>query len=155
MSQTPDLAVPSRRRSLTGRASVLAVVAGILIVTLAVPVRSWFDQRTEIEGLQSDVESAQERVDALTIEQERWKDPAFIAAEARRRLHFVRPGEIGYTTIGSDGKVLVEPETELVVVRSMNWFQKLWAGTERADDPSAPLGPGVVDLATPTLAPTP
>ena len=81
---------------------MLTVVAAVLVATLAVPVRAWFNQRDEIAGLEADVAAAQLLTEDLLIEKERWADPAFIAAQARRRLHFVRPGEIGYTTIGTE-----------------------------------------------------
>lgn len=53
------------RPSFTGRALILGIVLLTLVVTLAVPVRSWFAQRAEIAGLRADVESARERVAAL------------------------------------------------------------------------------------------
>ena len=62
---------------------MLALVAATLLLTLAVPVRSWFAQRAEIAGLRADVESARERVAALQDQKERWDDPAFVAAGQR------------------------------------------------------------------------
>ena len=98
MSSGSQLLAPKQRGSLTGRAAVLALVFGLLVLTLAVPVRSWFAQRAEISGLEANVAAARERVAELQILQERWTDPAFIVAEARRRLHFVMPRQhwLGY-----------------------------------------------------------
>ncbi len=121
-------------RSFTGRALILAVVVITLLVSLAVPVRAWFAQRAEIASLRADVESARERVEALQIQQERWTDPAFVAAEARRRLHFVLPGEVGYVTLGS-----AEASEAQAAERATPdpWYTQLWGALEEADDRGA------------------
>ena len=130
MSSGSQLLAPKQRGSLTGRAAVLALVLGLLVLTLAVPVRSWFAQRAEISGLEANVAAARERVAELQILQERWTDPAFVVAEARRRLHFVMPGEVGYTTIGADG---LPAEAALVGVSAGTWYDKIWTAVEQAD----------------------
>ncbi len=130
MSSGSQLLAPKQRGSLTGRAAVLALVFGLLVLTLAVPVRSWFAQRAEISGLEASVPAARERVAELQILQERWADPAFVVAEARRRLHFVMPGEVGYTTTGAAG---LPAEAALVGVRAGTWYDKIWIAVEQAD----------------------
>lgn len=119
---------------------MLAVVAVVLLVTLAMPVRNWLAQRAEISGLQADVEAARARVAELTIERERWNDPAFVAAEARRRLHFVLPGEVGYTTLGADGKPIVETQAAADALAQMTWYERAWASVQEADDAADPAG---------------
>ena len=121
---------PTKGGSFTGRAVVLALVVATLLVTLAVPVRGWFAQRAEIAGLRADVDSARERVAALQIEQERWDDPAFVAAEARRRLHFVLRGEVGFVTLGSESS-LTATEAEQGPVTP--WYSSLWDALQEAD----------------------
>ncbi len=151
VSQPPSLVVPKKRGSLTGRAAILVIVAGVLVVTLAVPVRAWFAQRAEISGLQADVDAARERVASLTIQKERWQDPAFVAAEARRRLHFVLPGEIGYTTLGADGKPALEVAAAAIAVSKMSWYERLWTGAQEADDAADQAS---ISLTPPVSAPT-
>ena len=121
-----------RRGSLTGRAALLALVALALVLTLAVPVRSWLGQRAQIAGLRADVEAAQERVSALQVEQERWSDPNFVAAEARRRLHFVLPGEVGYVTLGIEDNASGQPEAARA--EAVPWYTSLWNGLQEADN---------------------
>lgn len=118
-----------RRGSFTGRALILALVLATLALTLAVPVRSWFAQRAEIAGLRADVEAARERVADLQVQKERWADPAFVAAEARRRLHFVLPGEVGYVTLGSEEAITAEATAG----PSAPWYQSLWGAVQQAD----------------------
>ena len=127
---TPSLAGP--RGSFTGRAVILALVLAALVLMLAVPLRTWFAQRAQIASLQADVDAARSRVAELQVLKERWNDPAFIAAEARRRLHYVLPGEIGYTTLGADGKPVVETMAAAEALSKMSWVQKLWGAVRES-----------------------
>ena len=131
MSAPSSLLDPRRKGSITGRALVLAVVLIILAVTLAVPIKSWFAQRAQIAGLEADVASAQAQVDSLKLQKERWADPAFVAAEARRRLHFVLPGEIGYVTLGADGQPL--DGSGLGTTPAPSWYSSLYGALQQAD----------------------
>lgn len=140
-----SLLAPKRRAAVTGRAVVLLLVLVALAFTLAVPIRSWLAQRADISALHAQVEAAQQRVADLTIQQQRWADPAFIAAEARRRLHFVLPGEIGYTTLGADGRPAAESLAEAAANRT--WVDKMWSTLQQADD-GAPE-PGASTTVTP------
>lgn len=119
------------RPSFTGRALILVLVAVTLIVALAVPVRTWFAQRAEIAQLRADVAATRERVDELRLEQERWADPAFVAAEAKRRLHFVLPGEVGYVTLGAEPTA--EEAAALAAAEAAPWYATLWGAVEAAD----------------------
>ena len=124
----------SARASFTTRALILALVSAGLLFALAVPGRAWFAQRAQIAELRADVESAQARVTDLQIEKQRWTDPAFVAAEARRRLHFVLPGEVGYVTLGTDGRLLTEDSS---ATASEPWYSELWGALQVADDRGA------------------
>jgi hypothetical protein len=106
-------------------------VVATLLIALSVPGRAWFAQRAQIAGLRADVEAAQERVSALTVQQERWKDPAFVAAEARRRLHFVLPGEVGYVTLGGAAAGAVAAQA---AGSATPWYSSLWGALQQADD---------------------
>lgn len=107
------------------------MVAVTLFLALAGPVRAWFAQRAEIAELRADVAATRERVAALQVEQERWDDPAFIAAEARRRLHFVLPGEVGYVTLGIES---TEDEQAAAAARAdQPWFGALWSAVREVD----------------------
>ena len=122
---------PPSRASFTSRAVILALISAALIFTLAVPVRAWFAQRAQIASLRSDVDAAQARVGQLQIEKQRWSDPAFVAAEARRRLHFVLPGEVGYVTLGTGADAAAETADE---VGQDPWYTELWGALQQADD---------------------
>ena len=105
-----------------------------LAVTLAIPVRAWLSQRAEIAALESDVAAAKLRVADLQQQVEDWNDPAFVIAQARSRLHFVFPGEVGYVVLGSDDRpVTTESKPE---GPTDPWYSLLWESTRQADQPS-------------------
>ncbi len=119
---------------MTGRLAGLLVVLALVVVTLAIPVRAWFAQRAQIAALEAQVQATQARVDDLKVQAERWQDPAFIASEARKRLHFVVPGEVGYVVLGEDGKPIPTEPTQ--AAEPLPWYSKLWNGLQEADDAS-------------------
>lgn len=122
--------VTRRRRFATGRAVTLVVVLVALGLTLALPVREWVVQRAAIADLEAQVAASQQRVADLQVAQQRWQDPAFVAAQARERLHFVRPGEIGYVVLGADDKPLVAGGA--VPAAEDPWWSTLWESVDAA-----------------------
>ena len=70
------------------------------------------------------------RVELLVAERRRLDDPAYIAAEARRRLHFVMPGETAYVVIPP------EPAAEEAPGGDAPWYAQLWDSVAEADRPS-------------------
>ena len=121
--------------SLTGRALILFTVLGLLVVALSVPVRNWLTQRAEVASLRSDIASSTEQIELLNSELDRWSDPAFISSEARRRLHFLLPGETGYIT--RDGRPAESLLSDNVAQTSQGWHSVLWESVQRADGPPA------------------
>jgi cell division protein FtsB len=125
----------SRRVSTTGRLAVLVAVIVLLGTTLSVPIRNWFGQRAQIAALEAELESLTLSVAELEILKERWEDPAFISAEARRRLHFVYPGEVGFITIGET--VTTESEGPQPLAEHP-WHITLWQTVEAIDRGTEP-----------------
>ncbi len=117
----------------------LALVAVVLLISMAVPVRAWLAQRAQIADLREQVDAATERVDALQVQKKRWNDPAFVAAQARDRLHFVLRGEVGYVTVGAPAAAA----TALDPGQSTDqpWYATLWSAVQEADDHASPPAP--------------
>jgi hypothetical protein len=116
---------------------VLALVVCGLLLSAALPLREHFSQREAIAQLEGEQRQALDRVAALEAERDRLQDPAYVAAEARRRLHFVLPGETAYV-------VLVPEETEPAaeaegpVGSQAPWYSQVWGSVEQADRPAPP-----------------
>ncbi len=127
------------RLFLTGRPALLALGVGIVVLTLFLPLRQWFAQRAQLAALGAQTAALQANLTALQQTQQRWADPAYVAAQARARLHFVMPGEIGYVVLGLPG---VAPTASTVPGNSVAspagpWYERLWASVKAADAPTA------------------
>ncbi|MFG2194266.1 septum formation initiator family protein [Streptomyces sp. NPDC048639] len=120
-----------RRSRLTGRAALLALVVCSLVVALAYPMRQWVSQRSEIAEQQRDAEQARRAVETLRDEKARWQDPAFVERQAREHLHFLRPGETGYTVVGGGSYDGSRPQGRGMADRA--WYSNLWEGVDRVD----------------------
>lgn len=121
--------------TLTSRALILIIVLAMLVLALSVPIRNWLSQRAEVAALRADISASSERIAELETELARWSDPAFVATEARRRLHFVLPGEIGYVTISRDGRPAEAVLSDEAAERPRGWHSVMWESLQRADGP--------------------
>ena len=127
-------------RSLTGRAAVVLLVLGALVVSYAQSLRVWFDQHQQITALTEEIDNREQRVGQLTDEISRWDDDAYVRAQARQRLGWVMPGEVGYRVIGADGKPLgttQQPAGPAATAKNAStWYTKLWGSVEVAGKPA-------------------
>ncbi|MGP3952791.1 FtsB family cell division protein [Streptomyces sp. 7N604] len=120
-----------RRSRLTGRAALLALVVCSLVVALAYPMRQWVSQRSEIAEQQRQAEQARKAVEKLRDEKARWQDPAYVERKAREHLHFIRPGETGYTVVDGSTYDSSRPKEQGRADRA--WYSNLWDGVDRVD----------------------
>ena len=112
---------------------MLFVVLVMLAVAYAWPLREYLQQRGELERVRAETSQAQARVDALQVQRQRWSDPAYVQAQARDRLHFLLPGEIGYVTLQPNRPALPQTLPPATPRAPVPWYAALW-GTVRAAD---------------------
>jgi len=117
-----------RLGSAARRAAILAAVVCVLTLTIAGPVRTYFGQRTEMRQLAASEEKL--RAEIADLEQQKVKlgDPVYIAAQARERLGFVKPGDVPYQVQLPPGAVLpTEPGQETkAALAGQPWYTSLW-----------------------------
>ena len=129
-------ATTTRRSPLTGRAAVLALVLAALVLSSIVPLRAYFSQRADLAELRAQTAGQEQRVAALKAAKQKWEDPAYVEAQARSRLKFVMPGEVGYVVLGPEEAP--DPKAKKAVVASDKaWFGDLWGSVQEADAPDA------------------
>ncbi|MBC2876127.1 MULTISPECIES: FtsB family cell division protein [Streptomyces] len=121
---------PPRRSRLTGRAALLALVVCSLIVALAYPMRQWVTQRSDIDDQRNRSEQAKEQVKRLREEKARLEDPAYVERLAREHLHYVRPGETGYTVVDGSGNPRHRRDQGAA---DRPWYVNLWDGVDTSD----------------------
>jgi hypothetical protein len=119
---------------------VLVLVLAVLAVSYASSLRAYLDQRHQLSSLRQDIASTQAQIAALERERERWQDPAYQMSQARERLGFVLPGEVGLRVIGRDGRPLGQDDSLSAPQRSAGdgqpeWWQTTLRSIDAAGDP--------------------
>lgn len=143
---------PTRRRfrlrrpsglAFTRRALIMFAVVALLGLSYAGSLRVLFAQTSDLATARQQIEERTSRKAELEQELERWEDPAYVEAQARTRLGWVMPGEIGYRVVGPDGQV-VSGEQEIEGVGSAQpneldarWWEHLAGSITAADEPQA------------------
>jgi hypothetical protein len=92
---------------------------------LAMPVRTWFLQQAQISQAQQQLEAVTSQVAKLQQQQKQWKDKAFVEQQARERLNYVYPGEVGV--------VVLQPATAPTPDQQpKTWYDSLWQTVDSA-----------------------
>ena len=107
----------------SGRTAVLVLVVAALVVMLALPIRSWFVQRSQIAAVQEGLSTTQDQLSQLQEEKTRWGDPKYVEEQARLRLNYVFPGEVGVVVLGPEEAAPEPPQ---------NWYEGLWQSVSGA-----------------------
>ncbi|WP_335971078.1 FtsB family cell division protein [Streptomyces sp. CA2R106] len=132
---------PVRRNKLTGRAALLALVLCALVVALAYPTRQYIAQRADIADQRRAARQAKQKVEELREEKARWQDPDYVRTQARAHLHFVLPGETGYSVAGgaaADSDPAAERRATDEAAAHRPWYDNMWDGVDQADAAAAP-----------------
>jgi len=120
--------------TLTSRAVILLTVLALLVATLAMPIREYLQQRATINALHEQYSAGQARVAALQAQQRRWNDPSYLQAQARERLHYVFPGEIGYVVLSPKAiKQARSTQVPTAPAPMTPWYDALWSSVQQAD----------------------
>ncbi|MDP3972172.1 MAG: septum formation initiator family protein [Candidatus Nanopelagicales bacterium] len=124
----------ARRSLISRRGGVIIGLALIAVVLLAMPAREFLGQRAAISTMEQQVGERQARVEQLQRDVENWDDPEFVRGQARSRLHYVLPGEVGYIVLEAEGR---EDEIKSTAVdqspAKRPWFTNLWRSVQGAD----------------------
>ncbi len=136
MRRTPAPEQPRRAGGLTTRAAILGLVLCALVVSAALPLREFFAQRGQIAQLEQKRALHEARVKALETQLRQWQDPAYVAAQARSRLHFVLPGETAYVLLAPSAAP-VPADQSRAGVRATGpeapWYSQVWGSVQAAD----------------------
>ncbi|WP_433563109.1 FtsB family cell division protein [Nocardia sp. CA-151230] len=138
----------------TGRAVLLAAVLAGLALTLAVPLRTYFTQRSDASELAAQHRQLEEEVVTLRDRRAQQQDPNYIKAEARDRLRLVMPGDTPY--------IVQIPEIEQPAIPTQPakprepdpWYTQLWHSVSSPQPVAAPAPTPPPAPAPPPPAPT-
>jgi hypothetical protein len=118
------------------------VVLLILTISYASSLRIYFAQAHDIAATKAEIVERQQRILTLQGELANWQDESYIRTQARERLGWVVPGEVGYKVVDADGKPLgggaeISAETtDPVKPPEDAWWAKLWGSVAAADQPA-------------------
>ncbi|WP_054054508.1 septum formation initiator family protein [Alloactinosynnema sp. L-07] len=126
---------PAKRRvrggplglSTTRRAAILATVVCALALSVAVPLRTYLSQRSDVEIQQRRQAELRAQVEQLEQRKAQLADPAQVQAEARKRLRYVMPGETPYMVeLPADAGGPGAGQQPSKPISQQAWYQALW-----------------------------
>lgn len=137
-------AVGSQRRTprLTSRATVLALIIAVLIVSYASSAKAYLRQHHEIRATQIEIAQKQAHIASLQNQVDRWSDPAYVAEQARERFGYVMPGQTAYVALDAQGhKIAPTAELGKPVTGGPRtptaWWTTVWGSVKLAGNPPA------------------
>ena len=116
------------------------LVLAVLAVSYASSMRAYLEQKEHLAALRASIADSQENIADLKREKRRWRDPAYVEAQATERLSWVKPGEIAFQVIDADGRPLDHEETlsdpdSIAVLNEPAWWETAWQSMEAAGHP--------------------
>ncbi|WP_345635580.1 FtsB family cell division protein, partial [Rugosimonospora acidiphila] len=121
---------------LTGRATVLVLVLGALLLAYAYPVRIYLNQQAQIASLEASQAAQRRHIDELTDDTQKWKDPTYIQTQARERLQMAMPGDTVYIVSRSGSTTPTSTDPDAGKAKNTGpWYSQLWSSVQAADKP--------------------
>nr|WP_064569251.1 septum formation initiator family protein [Gordonia sp. LAM0048] len=105
---------------------ITVVVVCVVALTLAMPLRTYFSQRSEFRQLTASNEQLRREVADYQQKVNEQNDPAYIEAQARTRLQFVKPGEIPLVMLFPADEARREAAERAEERARAPWYGNLW-----------------------------
>ncbi|OLT55956.1 hypothetical protein BJF89_12625 [Corynebacterium sp. CNJ-954] len=125
----------------------LVTVAVILVVafvalSVATPLRNYFQQRAEIAEVNATIERQLAERDDLNAELDRYISEAYVREQARTRLGVVEPGESAFRLMDPriDTSSPTDPGVEHDDSEPDPWYTQLWGSVATPDDEDGDAG---------------
>jgi cell division protein FtsB len=118
---------PRPRFRLTRRATILVLALCAIVVTIAYPLQEYLAQSSQLDGINQQNAQLTKQVDQLQQQISLWSDPGYVAIQARSQLHYVKPGEEGFTLPGS---TIGGEQLGLPTPTASPWYDTLWGSVK-------------------------
>lgn len=135
---------------------VTLVLVIFLAVSIANPLRNYFEQRAELAQLNQEIEAQEKEKAELTSELNRYRDEDYIKEQARTRLGLIEPGESAYRIIspkihadelGTESEEGSNGESE----GNRDWYAQLWDSISTPEEELQEDDPATEDHKLPTV----
>ncbi|OBC09037.1 septum formation initiator family protein [Gordonia sp. 852002-50816_SCH5313054-c] len=120
------------------RAVVLSLVIGVVALTLAMPLRTYFSQHTEFSQLEESNAQLRDQVADYQQKVNEQNDPAYIEAKARERLKLVKPGETPFVMLYPDEAARSAERQREAAHEANSWYGNLWQSVSTPPGADAP-----------------
>jgi cell division protein FtsB len=115
--------------------AILGLVLCAIALTIAFPLRTYLEQRTELAQAVAAQQDLERQRDELQARKTALTDPSYIAAEARRRLQYVTPGDTVFVVHApalpdSSGTASTGPAS------GEPWYGSLWSTLSEGSTPT-------------------
>jgi cell division protein FtsB len=136
VERTSTIRAAQRPGLTTGRLTVVVIIAAALLLTLALPLREFLNQRSMIADLEATTAAQRDRVAALQQEADKWADDAYAVAQARERFNLQFPGETGYVVTDPPVSAPAEQPMAQDLEENSAWYERALRGVQRAQQPA-------------------
>lgn len=123
-------AMPGRnllpQSTLARQVAILGLVLCAVALSVAFPLRSYLGQRTELAQAVSAQQDLERQRDELEARKVALSDPDYIAAEARRRLQYVTPGDTVFVVHAPALAASADGEAAAASAADQPWYGNLW-----------------------------
>ncbi len=80
---------------------IMVIVAGTFLISS--DDQAFLNQRRQIAEMEVSIQQAEQALEDMQAERDRWQDPVYIRSQARDRLYYVLPGEVSYLVMDAEG----------------------------------------------------
>jgi cell division protein FtsB len=112
--------------TLARQVAILGLVLCAVALSIAFPVRSYLEQRTELAAAVAAQQNLEQQRDELEARKVALSDPDYIAAEARRRLQYVTPGDTVFVVHAPALASSADGEQAAASTSDQPWYGNLW-----------------------------
>lgn len=117
------------------RLAVLAVLVIFLALSLATPLRAYFEQRSELEQLKIDIAHQEEKKAELQKMIGLYNNDDFIREQARLRLGMINKGETAWRIMDPGIAGSVDPNSLTSQDQEQRpWYSELWSGISQTEE---------------------
>lgn len=114
------------RSRLTRQITALGLVLCAVALSLAFPLRSFLEQKQALTAAQETQQSLEQQKTELLARRDALLDPDYVAAEARRRLQYVTPGDTVFV-VHAPELAPTDPTAAAATAPAGPWYGDLWS----------------------------
>jgi len=115
------------KSALARQVAILGLVLCAVALSVAFPVRTYLQQRTELAQAVSAQQDLEQQRDELQARKVALSDPDYVAAEARRRLQYVSPGDTVFVVHAPPAAGAAGVAAAATAESDQPWYGGLWA----------------------------